>query len=441
MAEAQNRRGQVARDALRVPRRRTRARWRARLVAAALPLAFLSCVAGCGENSSPSSSASAPSSSPAVAGTSSLASSGQAAVAQVAGKPIAKSSYAHWLTAEQALGGAVNAGHRALGFLLTAAWLLDEARARGIAVSAAEAKQQLRRLERRSFPQARSMQKFLAKAHETEADLLERVSLELLESRIAAQITAGLSAAQDKRTLASFQQTFQRRWKSRTKCDAGYVMEDCSEYRGAPENLSGSSQSSSTSSAAGTASSSTSSAARSGSSASHPASASTTSNASGEVYTAPGAMSISSPAFGRNGAMPSQYTCDGADISPPLEWQNVPAKAAALVLFVIDDSASGAASGIRWVVGDISPSTKRVAAGLTPAGGIVGSDTQGRSGYGGICPAHGKTSTIEFILYALSKKIPLSPGFSPATAESEYGAGKNLLLGSAAVTYAVYRRS
>ena len=151
-------------------------------------------------------------------------------------------------------------------------------------------------------------------------------------------------------------------------------------------------------------------------------------------------MSISSPAFERNGAIPAQYTCDGANISPPLEWQNVPAKTAALVLFVIDDSATGPASGIRWVVGDISPSAKGVAAGKTPQGGIVGSDTQGHSGYGGICPEHGKTSTVEFVLYALKKPISLSPGFQPDVAESEYGSGKDLL-GSAAVTYAVYHRS
>jgi Raf kinase inhibitor-like YbhB/YbcL family protein len=409
-------------------------------VGAVLPLAFLVGVAGCGESSAPSSSVSTSPSSPAVAGASSAMSGGQAAVAQVAGRPIAKASYTHWLAAERALGGAANAGHRALGFLLTAAWLRDEAGARGIAVSATEAKQRLQRLERQSFPRAGSLQKFLAKAHETEADLLERVGVELFESRIAAQVTAGQSAARGKRTLASFQQTFQRRWKSRTKCDTGYVMEDCSEYRGAPENLSGSPQPGSASTAAGAASGSASSAARPGSSASHSVSASSTSNASGEIYSAPGGMSISSPAFERNGAIPSQYTCDGADVSPPLAWQNVPAKAAALVLFVIDDSASGAASGIRWVVGDISPAAKSVAAGQTPAGGIVGSDTQGHSGYGGICPAHGKTSDVEFVLYALSKKIPLSPGFSPAMAESEYGAGKNLLLGSAAVTYAIYRR-
>jgi phosphatidylethanolamine-binding protein (PEBP) family uncharacterized protein len=116
----------------------------------------------------------------------------------------------------------------------------------------------------------------------------------------------------------------------------------------------------------------------------------------------------------------------------------VPAKAAALVLLIVDTTA-GPASGVRWVVGDINPSSHGVAAGATPEGGIVGSDSQGRSGYGGICPARGRTSTIQFVLYALSKKIPLSPGFQPATAEQEYNAGE-LVLSQAAISYATYRR-
>jgi Raf kinase inhibitor-like YbhB/YbcL family protein len=208
-------------------------------------------------------------------------------------------------------------------------------------------------------------------------------------------------------------------------------MEYCSEYKGKPEDL--------------TVKSSSSSRSASGSSASRAtrhthAAESSSSNASGELPPpAAGKMAISSSAFERNGEIPKQYTCDGANISPPLEWQNVPSKAAALVLFAIDDTSTGSASGIRWVVGDINPSSKGVAAGKTPEGGIVGSDTQGHPGYGGICPPPGKTSTVEFVLYALSKPISLSPGFEPAIAESEYGSAK-LLMGEAAVTYGVYHR-
>jgi Raf kinase inhibitor-like YbhB/YbcL family protein len=239
-------------------------------------------------------------------------------------------------------------------------------------------------------------------------------------------VSAGKSSAQRSATLAAFERAFQQRWKAQTTCKPGYVMEDCAEYRGRPEDLT----------IKHTASSSSTSGSSTAAAASSSSSTRSSGTSAGELPpSAPGAMTLSSSAFERDGALPAQYTCAGANISPPLQWQNVPAKAAALVLFAIDDTTPGAAGGIRWIVGDIDPTSKGVAAGQTPEGGIVGTNTQGHTGYGGICPPHGKTATIEFVLYALRKKIPLTPGFQPTTAESEYGAGK-LLLGSAAVTYA-----
>ena len=347
------------------------------------------------------------------------------AVALVGSTPIPKTSYEHWLAVEKAGGG--NADHRALGFLITSQWVVGEATARKISVSEAEVKKRFTQLEKQSFPKAGSLQKFLAKSHETESDLLARIKVELLESHIATQVTAGKSGSRSTAVLASFEKSFQQHWKSYTTCKPGYVMEDCSEYKGKSENLTAPVSSSSSSSP------------RSGSKSSS-SSASSPSNSNGELPPpSAGAMAITSSAFERNGTIPSQYTCDGSNISPPLEWQNVPKNAAALVLIMIDDSEIGPASGIRWFVGDINPSSKGITAGKIPEGGIVGSDTQGKSGYGGICPPHGKTSTIQFVLYALSKKIPLTPGFTPAIAESEYGAGK-LLLGKSAVTYAGYHR-
>jgi hypothetical protein len=153
-------------------------------------------------------------------------------VASVAGKPIAKSSYEHWRSVEQALGEQGRAGERALGFLITAAWLQDEASARGVSVSQAEVKRRLVDLERESFAKPGAFQAFLARSHESEADLLGRVRVELLQSRIAAEVTAGKSPSHRTTVLASFQQAYQRRWRARTTCVAAYVMEDCSEYKG-----------------------------------------------------------------------------------------------------------------------------------------------------------------------------------------------------------------
>lgn len=404
-------------------------------IAGILPPAAMACalalaLGGCGGAGSTTATTTTIPSSPAAAAATVAASGASAdAVASVSGVPIARAGYEHWLAVERALGGSSNPGHEALAFLITSQWVLSEAAARKISVSEAEVKQRLAKVKRQSFPKASSFARFLSTSGETEADLLARVKVELLQERIAAQVGVGKNGSQRSATLAAFERAVQQHWKAQTTCKPGYVMEDCVEYRGKPEDLTikhtGSSSSASGSSA--TASANNSSSTRS---------TSATDSSAGELPpSAPGAMAISSSAFERDGALPAQYTCAGANTSPPLQWQNVPAKAAALVLFAIDDTTPGAAGGIRWIVGDIDPTSKGVADGQTPEGGVVGTNTQGHAGYGGICPPHGKTATIEFVLYALRKKIPLTPGFQPTLAESEYGAGK-LLMSSAAVTYA-----
>jgi hypothetical protein len=204
-----------------------------------LALCLLALLAGC-DGSSGSSSTSTSSIASSSPGADSGAGSGSSvhAVATVSGTPIATSSYQHWLTVEKSLGSATNASHRTLGFLITSQWVLAEAAARRVTVSEAEVKQRLSKIEHQSFPKAGALQKFLSRSGESEADLLARVKVELLESRIAAKVTAGKSAAQSKALLASFQQAFHQHWKHSTTCAAGYVMEDCAQYKGGPEDLS-----------------------------------------------------------------------------------------------------------------------------------------------------------------------------------------------------------
>ena len=398
---------------------------RARGCFAVLPVLVAGLLAGCGGGSSTSTStvAAVPSS---PADSTQAAASSVDAVAYVAGTPIPKSSYTHWVTVETKLGGGGNAGHRALGFLLTSQWVLGEAKARKIAVSEAEVKQRYAKLVHQSFPKAGSLQKYFSTSGETEADLLARIKVELLAARIAAQVAAGKSSSQRSSILATFETSFHTHWKALTDCKSGYVMEDCKQYHGKSEDLTAPTTSS--------AASSSSSHAAHGSSTS-----SSSSNSSGEVPTAPGAFSISSPAFERNGEIPVAYTCAGAGISPALSWSKVPAHAAELILFVIDDSSNSPSGGIRWVVGGIEPSSTGVAAGKVPPGGIVGTNTAGKAAYSPICPATSKGDTVEFVMYALSKKISLSPGFQPDIAEAQYGSHK-LLMDQAAVTYGIASR-
>jgi phosphatidylethanolamine-binding protein (PEBP) family uncharacterized protein len=379
---------------------------------AGVSLVLLCLLAGCGKSGS-ATSASVPVS-PAAAptqGTKSAAVATRQASAVVAGTPISTAGYKHWLSVEQALGAQHSSSHQALGFLITSEWVLREAAARHITVTEAEVKQRFAQLVHKSFPDPGELQKYLAKSGETEADLLARIKVELLAAAIAARVSAGKTGAQRAAALRRFEKRFQKHWKALTSCDPGYVMEDCKQYTGKPEHLA----------------------------APAPAATNAASSASGEVYSPPGGFSITSPEFERNGRIPVQYTCAGAGISPALSWEKVPAGAAELFLFVIDDSSSGPEGGQRWVVGGIDPNSTGVAAGKLPSGAIVGTNTAGKASYSPICPARGKSDTVEFVMYALSRKISLTPGFQPATAEAQYGSGK-LLMGQAAVTYGIASR-
>lgn len=390
---------------------------------------LLAVLVGCGGSSSSTTATSVPASPAAAADAASV--SPADAVASIAGVPIAKASYQHWLMVERKLGATGNPSHQALGFLITSEWVIGEAAARHMSVSDAEVRQRFAQLVHQSFPKSGSLQKYLARSGENEADLLARIKVELLASHIAAHVTERASSSRRSALLAGFERNFQAHWKRLTTCDPGYVMEDCREYKGAPENLTAGGSSGSTAHAGsrGTSGGAGSSGSASGGGA----------GAGGEVYSRPGGFGVTSSAFERNGAIPQEYTCAGKGISPPLSWQKAPAKAASLFLFVIDQNSDGSSGGIRWVVGNIDPSSTGVAAGKIPAGGVVGTNTAGKPAYSAICPAPGKSDRIEFVMYALSKKLPLSTGFDPTAAEAEYGQHK-LIVGEAAVDYAVASR-
>src|SRR5579872_1537522 len=70
-----------------------------------------------------------------------------------------------------------------------------------------------------------------------------------------------------------------------------------------------------------------------------------------------GTMKLSSPAFSHNGSIPSQYTCDGANVSPSLQWSDEPAGTKTFAL-IVDDPDAPAKVWVHWVVFNI-PNTVR----------------------------------------------------------------------------------
>ena len=112
-------------------------------------------------------------------------------------------------------------------------------------------------------------------------------------------------------------------------------------------------------------------------------------------------MSLSSPAFTDGGTIPRQFTCEGADQSPPLAWSGVPAGTTTLSLVVEDPDASNG-TFVHWTVSGIPPSTASIAAGQVPAGASQGRNTRGATRYTGPCPPSGQTHHYLFTLKALA---------------------------------------
>jgi Raf kinase inhibitor-like YbhB/YbcL family protein len=123
-------------------------------------------------------------------------------------------------------------------------------------------------------------------------------------------------------------------------------------------------------------------------------------------------MKISSPAFENNGLIPSNYTCDGEDISPPLKIDGVPEGTKSLVLIVDDPDVpkSLRADGMwdHWIVFNIPPNATKIAKGEEPKG-IHGKGTSGNYDYHGPCPPD-KKHRYFFKLYALDTMLDLKKG-------------------------------
>jgi Raf kinase inhibitor-like YbhB/YbcL family protein len=126
-----------------------------------------------------------------------------------------------------------------------------------------------------------------------------------------------------------------------------------------------------------------------------------------------GNMKLTSSAFDDGGMIPDKYTCDGADVSPPLKWSSLPDGAKSLAL-ICDDPDAPMGTWVHWVYYDIPTKLKDLPENITsdrhPApGGVQGINDFRRIGYGGPCPPGG-THRYYFKLYALDTLLNLPPG-------------------------------
>jgi hypothetical protein len=153
-------------------------------------------------------------------------------------------------------------------------------------------------------------------------------------------------------------------------------------------------------------------------------------------------ISLSSPGFADGKPIPVQFTCDGANESPPLAWSDAPGHTVAFALTVEDPDAPGG-TFIHWVLYDIPPMTHALPQGVPkgPTVSMLGDAKQGKTsfrnaiGYGGPCPPKGPAHHYHFILHALDASLGLEPG---ATYEQVTAAirGHEIARGELVGTYA-----
>ena len=118
-------------------------------------------------------------------------------------------------------------------------------------------------------------------------------------------------------------------------------------------------------------------------------------------------MKITSSAFQQGAEIPSKFSCNGANTSPPLQISDVPSGAKSLVL-IVDDPDAPSGLFTHWIVWNISPQTSTIAEGNAPKG-VHGTNDFGKSGYGGPCPPSG-THRYYFKVFALDRELDLPSG-------------------------------
>jgi hypothetical protein len=140
-------------------------------------------------------------------------------------------------------------------------------------------------------------------------------------------------------------------------------------------------------------------------------------------------LSLTSSAFENGAAIPSLYTCQGQDISPPLSWAGVPAGTASLVLIIDDpdapDPAAPKMTWVHWVVFNLPPDINGLEeAAKLPAGAAAGLNDWKVSHYKGPCPPVGRHRYFHK-LYALD--IVLDGLRNPTKAQVERAMAGHIL--------------
>ncbi len=113
------------------------------------------------------------------------------------------------------------------------------------------------------------------------------------------------------------------------------------------------------------------------------------------------------------GMLLARYTCDGQNISPPMEWSGLPVNTRELVIFVLGitpEPGNTSSLSVEWALAGIDPTLQRIGAGELPDGAHAGGT--GRKRHYSICPPKGKTKEYQFALYAVPTSYTVPAKFT-----------------------------
>src|SRR4030042_3491445 len=129
-------------------------------------------------------------------------------------------------------------------------------------------------------------------------------------------------------------------------------------------------------------------------------------------------FAITSSAFAEGAEIPVKYSCDGENVAPPLDWNQVPAGTASFAL-IMDNPDAG--NYTHWVIFNLPLDARGLPEAVPKDERLTNGALQGKIASGGIgypvgyfgpCPFKGSSHHYRFTLYALDTSLDLAAGTS-----------------------------
>jgi Raf kinase inhibitor-like YbhB/YbcL family protein len=115
-------------------------------------------------------------------------------------------------------------------------------------------------------------------------------------------------------------------------------------------------------------------------------------------------LAVTSTAFTANDRIPPEFTCEGSDKAPPLQWSTVPQGTRSVALLV-DDADAPKGTFTQWLVTGISPITNSIGKDALPQGAVAAKNSKGTTGYSGPCPQESGKHRYYFHVFALDTHL------------------------------------